>query len=153
STTFANKPPIDGPALATRAAVALKQVVDFDVTAGVLSDATYNFALDTTNADDVVYKSREATSGQPQLILNLTQNTAPVVHISAPASGTSVTLGTAVTFSATATDAESGNLSTSIAWTSSLNGPIGNGPTINVGALSPGTHTITARVQDAGGAI
>src|SRR5262249_23379695 len=58
-----------------------------------------------------------------------------------------------ITFSADATDAESGNLSSSITWLSSLNGPMGNGPSINVAALSPGTHTITARVQDAGDAV
>ncbi len=153
TTTFANKPTIDGPPLATRGSVALNAVVDYDVTPGVLTDGTYNFALDTTNADDVIFKSREAAAGRPALILNLTQDTAPVVHITAPASGTSVNLGTAVTFTATATDAESGNLGSSITWSSSLNGPIGNGPSISVAALSPGTHTITARVQDSGGAV
>ncbi|HKI05575.1 MAG TPA: DNRLRE domain-containing protein [Thermoanaerobaculia bacterium] len=78
-------------------------------------------------------------------------NTPPVVTITAPANGTSVTQGTSVTFSGTATDAEDGTISGSLTWTSSLNGIIGGGASFSTTTLSVGTHTITASVTDSGG--
>jgi hypothetical protein len=70
STTYNNRPAIDGPALFTQGPVG-HQEVDFDVTAAVTGDGTYNFAIDTTSTDGVDYQSREATTGQPVLILTL----------------------------------------------------------------------------------
>jgi carboxypeptidase T len=78
-------------------------------------------------------------------------NTAPAVTITAPANGASFAAGTAVTFSGTASDAQDGNLSSSLAWTSSLAGTIGSGASFSTSALSAGTHTITAAVTDSGG--
>src|SRR5439155_449557 len=83
------RPAVDGPTLASQASVALKQVVDFDVTTGVHGDGTYNFAIVTTSADEVIYNSREASSGQPQLILTLGENQTPYVRITAPPTGPS----------------------------------------------------------------
>ena len=77
-------------------------------------------------------------------------NTAPVVTITAPSGGTSVTQGSPVTFTATATDAEDGNLSAGVSWTSSLDGALGTGATLTR-SLSVGTHTITASVSDSRG--
>ena len=71
ATTFANKPAVDGPVLDSVAAVAANQVVDFDVTRAVTADGTISFAVTSTSTDDVVYQSREASSGQPQLVLTL----------------------------------------------------------------------------------
>lgn len=53
-------------------------------------------------------------------------NTPPVVDITAPASGSSFTVGTSINFTGTATDAQDGSLTAGLAWTSSINGPIGN---------------------------
>ncbi|MCB1035739.1 MAG: DNRLRE domain-containing protein, partial [Acidobacteria bacterium] len=78
-------------------------------------------------------------------------NTAPTVTITAPADGSSFTTGTSVTFSGTATDAEDGNISGSLSWTSSLDGAIGSGASFSTSGLSVGTHTITASVTDSGG--
>ena len=78
-------------------------------------------------------------------------NTAPAVTITSPANGSSSTLGQSVAFSATATDAEDGNLSGSISWTSDRHGVIGSGATITTSALALGTHTITAAVTDSDG--
>jgi hypothetical protein len=69
TTNYNNRPAIDGAGLGTKGTVASKQVVDFDVTAEVTADGTYNFALDSTSSDSVEYQSREATSGKPQLIV------------------------------------------------------------------------------------
>lgn len=78
-------------------------------------------------------------------------NTAPTVTITSPADGTSVTQGTSISFAGTADDNEDGNLSANLAWTSSLDGAIGNGASFSTAGLSVGTHTITAGVTDSGG--
>ncbi len=78
-------------------------------------------------------------------------NTAPTVAITAPANGSSFTAGTSVTFTGTASDAQDGNISAGLAWTSSINGAIGSGASFSTSALSVGAHTITASVTDSGG--
>ncbi len=98
------------------------------------------------SADSIdVYASGITIGGGPG-------NTPPTVAITAPANGTSVTQGTSVAFSGTANDTEDGNLSSSLTWSSSLNGNIGSGASFSTSALSVGTHTITASVTDTGGA-
>jgi hypothetical protein len=52
-----------------------------------------------------------------------------------------------VTFSGTANDAEDGNLSSQIVWSSNIDGNIGNGTSFEK-VLSSGTHSITAKVTD-----
>jgi hypothetical protein len=150
ATNHNNRPTIDGATLATKGSVAVNTVVDFDVTSGINADGTFNLGLTTTSSNDVIYGSREAASGQPQLILTLNQNQAPIVRIIAPPTGHKVVPGTTVNFAATANDAESGNLGAQIQWTSSLDGALGTGASINVSTLRAGTHTITARATDAG---
>src|SRR5207244_2231243 len=63
------QPAIDGPVLSTAAAVALGQVIDFDVTSAIQGDGVYCFALESPSADGVRYNSREAATGQPQFII------------------------------------------------------------------------------------
>ncbi len=152
STTYKTKPAVDGTKLGTQGAVTAGQVVDFDVLNPVRADGTYNFALTTTSSDEVVYASREATTGQPQLVLSLGQNTAPAVRITAPVTGSVVSVGLPVTFTGVATDAESGDLSSTIRWSSSRDGLFGVGASVTVG-LSGGVHTITAAITDAGGKV
>ncbi len=79
-------------------------------------------------------------------------NTAPTVNITAPADGTSVNAGDSVTFSGTANDAEDGNISGSLSWTSSIDGNIGSGASFSTSTLSVGNHTITASATDSDGA-
>jgi len=78
------------------------------------------------------------------------RNTAPSVAISSPSQGSSFSNGTAITFSGSATDKQDGDMSGSLAWTSSIDGLLGYGSTL-IRALSSGTHTITASVRDSGG--
>jgi extracellular elastinolytic metalloproteinase len=78
-------------------------------------------------------------------------NTAPTVSISSPENGSTYTEGDAVSFSGSASDTQDGNLSSSLAWTSSLNGNIGTGPSFSLDTLNVGTHLITAAVTDSGG--
>jgi hypothetical protein len=56
-----------------------------------------------------------------------------------------------VSFAASASDAQDGNISASISWSSSLDGPIGLGASFSTSLLSVGTHVISASVVDAGG--
>jgi len=151
TTTYRTRPLIDGPALAIKGKVLPKQAADFDVTSAVAADGTYDFAVDSTSSDWVRYGSREATSGKPQLLIALVQNLAPLVTITAPAPSATVDLGAAVTFSATAVDAESGDLGARIVWASDRDGILGSGTSITTASLSHGPHTITARATDAGG--
>ena len=75
-------------------------------------------------------------------------NTAPVVTITSPTANASFATGVAITFTGSATDAEDGNRTASLVWTSSLQGQIGTGGTFTVSTLSAGTHVITARATD-----
>ncbi len=153
TTTYNTRPAIDGAVLASAAKVVPKAVVDFDLTAGITTDAIYNLALSSASSDWVKYASREASAGKPQLLLTLAQNTAPLVTISTPAPGAVVALGSVVTLRATALDAEGGDLSSQITWRSDRDGALGTGATLAVSTLSPGVHLLSARVTDAGGAV
>jgi hypothetical protein len=80
-------------------------------------------------------------------------NASPVVAITAPAEGAAFRVNTAVTLSATASDAEDGDLSTSIRWSSDRSGFLGTGATLVTSALPSGTHRITATATDAVGGV
>ncbi|TMA61845.1 MAG: DNRLRE domain-containing protein, partial [Deltaproteobacteria bacterium] len=69
--TWNNQPAIDGPVLAAVGKVALKQGVDFDITAAIHGDGVYCFAIDTTSTDNVNYNSREATTGKPSVAITV----------------------------------------------------------------------------------
>jgi hypothetical protein len=75
----------------------------------------------------------------------------PTVTITSPGNGTSITLGQSVTFVATATDPEDGNISSGLSWLSDLDGVIGSGASFSTSALRGGAHVITASVIDTGG--
>lgn len=77
-------------------------------------------------------------------------NTAPTVTITAPSSGATFTQGTSITLSGSANDNEDGNITSSLSWTSSIDGALGIGGSVTR-ALSAGSHAITARVTDSRG--
>lgn len=74
----------------------------------------------------------------------------PVVTIVSPTNGLTSGQGRLVLFTGKAIDAESGNLTSALAWTSSLDGVIGGGAAVSR-ALSAGTHVIVASVTDSSG--
>ena len=76
-------------------------------------------------------------------------NAAPAVTITSPADGASFTSDSSISFAGSASDAEDGDLTGSLVWTSSLDGPIGTGGSFSA-TLSDGTHTISAAVTDSG---
>jgi hypothetical protein len=77
-------------------------------------------------------------------------NNPPVAAISAPVSGSSFAYNSTITFTGSANDAEDGNLTAALTWTSSINGTIGTGGNFSR-VLGPGAHTITASVTDSVG--
>ncbi|MDH3647975.1 MAG: PKD domain-containing protein, partial [Gammaproteobacteria bacterium] len=79
-------------------------------------------------------------------------NDPPTVVIDAPSPGSSFDEGVSVAFGGTANDTEDGDLTTSLAWTSDLDGQIGIGGSFSRSDLMPGLHTITATATDNAGA-
>ena len=77
-------------------------------------------------------------------------NDPPTVSITSPADGSTFDSEATITFEGTASDTEDGDLTASLSWTSSIDGPIGTGGSFST-ALSDGNHTITASVTDSGG--
>jgi Dockerin type I domain len=77
-------------------------------------------------------------------------NTPPTVQINAPANNAKFMNTDTVVLNASASDPESGNLSTAIQWSSSLQGNLGSGAQVSR-TLAVGVHVITASVTDGGG--
>jgi hypothetical protein len=75
-------------------------------------------------------------------------NQPPVLTVTSPAEGQSFLEGAVVSFSGSATDPESGNLSPAIKWTSNLDGQLHTGASFSRSDLSVGNHTITASIFD-----
>ena len=78
-------------------------------------------------------------------------NAAPNVSIIAPENQSMPFIGGDVDFIATANNAEDGNLSSSLAWVSDIDGTIDSGENFSTNILSKGVHIITASVTDSGG--
>ena len=80
-------------------------------------------------------------------------NTPPTVTITSPSGGSSFIQGDGVSFAGTAGDAEEGDLTVNLLWTSDIDGAIGSSGSFSTTSLSVGAHTITAMVTDGGGLI
>ncbi len=80
---------------------------------------------------------------------NGSSNSAPNLTITAPGNGVSFSTTQTITFTASASDSEDGDISSDIVWSSDLDGDLGTGSSLSV-SLTAGVHTITAMVQDSG---
>lgn len=80
--------------------------------------------------------------------LNFPFSAVPVVQITAPADDAVFDPGDLVTFTATATDTEDGDLTSSIQWSSSVDGALGSGGSFETSQLTTGVHTISASATD-----
>ena len=106
-----------------------------------LNDGNGGFTGDPdSSAEPLVYLSSQET----------VVNDSPIVSITNPADGSTHDSGATVLFEGTASDTEDGDLTSSLTWTSSIDGSIGNGGSFSF-TLSDGDHTITAKVTDSGG--
>ena len=81
-------------------------------------------------------------------------NTPPTLEITSPDDGASFLLGgaDAVPLRANVSDAEDGSSCCAVAWTSNLDGPLGQGRVRDVALGTEGTHVITAVATDGVGA-
>src|SRR5690606_21329029 len=75
-------------------------------------------------------------------------NKAPTLTIQNPKNGEEFTVGALISFQATASDPEAGNITGDIRWTSDRDGFLGAGSPVIRSDLSKGTHKITASVSD-----
>lgn len=74
-------------------------------------------------------------------------NLAPEVEITSPPTDLRIQLGDTVSLIATAFDAEDGDLSDGVSWTSDIDGPLGEAAMLTP-TLSEGEHQIVARATD-----
>ncbi|MBS2025685.1 MAG: PKD domain-containing protein [Deltaproteobacteria bacterium] len=111
----------------------------------------------TVGAHTLTLKATDAQGAQGAAQVSITvlaQNTAPTVTITAPASGSTFTQGDTIGLRGSATDAEDGPLSGSaLTWSSSLDGALGHGASLDFSSLRAGAHTITLSAADSGGRI
>ena len=76
----------------------------------------------------------------------------PTVTIASPTSGLTVHEGTPVQLAGSATDPQDGPLGeTALSWTSSVDGALGTGSSLEVASPSVGVHTITLTATDSDG--
>ncbi len=96
----------------------------------------------------IVYDSSGYPAYQVFNVTVMPGNGAPTLEITAPVHGAILEPGS-LQLSGWATDPEDGDLSSQIAWSSDLDGPLGSGtPSVS---LSVGEHVLTAEVVDSGG--
>lgn len=79
-------------------------------------------------------------------------NNPPLVTIIAPTENQSFNNGATVTLTGTGVDSEDGNLTgASLVWSSSVDGALGTGISLQTSSLTVGNHTLTLTGTDAGG--
>ncbi len=78
-------------------------------------------------------------------------NLPPSVSITSPTDGASFGTGSTILFEGSARDAEDGDLTESLVWTSTIDGEIGTGGSFSSSSLSDGSHILTASVVDLDG--
>ncbi len=131
--------------------VALMLSVDSTLTGTGVRQLLINTAVDLPSLDGKTVSGGMANAAAALAALGpVTPNDPPSVAISGPADGASFEEGASIAFSATASDTEDGDLTGSIAWTSSVDGAIGTGGSFSK-VLSVGIHVITASVTDSKG--
>jgi hypothetical protein len=107
-------------------------------------DGEMMFGTDPGNADtdgDGILDGAEASAGTDP------GDASPVVSITAPSSGSIFANGESITFTGSAIDEEDGDISSTIAWSSDIDGALGTGTSISV-TLSMNSHTVTAAATD-----
>lgn len=138
--------------------------IDSDRAGGSEEDRFRIKIWDRDNGDAVVYDNQAGEGDDADLtadgtrltrgsitIRNITRNEAPVVIITSPANGATFIETEGLLLSADAGDAEDGDLSAFVVWSSDLAGELGVGAGLPDVGLEPGLHTLTASVMDSGG--
>jgi hypothetical protein len=89
-----------------------------------------------------------AANDTARVTLNFPLSAVPTVTITSPPDSSVFDPGDPVTFVATASDPEDGNLTASIVWRSNLDGNLGTGGSVATSSLRAGVHLITASATD-----
>lgn len=107
-----------------------------------------------TGAHTITLKATDSDRAENTATISIiVANSPPVVSIIRPAENSVHQIGEFITFDVEATDSEDGTLSgEAIAWTSNLDGELGTGESLTINTLSIGTHTVTVKATDNGGA-
>lgn len=87
------------------------------------------------------------TAYRPQLYVDW--NSPPDISITSPTENV-FTTNDSITFTATATDLEDGDISSSIVWTDAMDGQLHIGSSFEYTFSTPGPHTVTASITDSG---
>ncbi len=97
----------------------------------------------------------EGLVGSATVTIVVNANQPPTIQITSPGDGYHVARTQTVRFIGVASDSVDGDLSASIQWSSSVDGSLGTGSSIDVPGLNltVGTHTITAKVTDSHGNV
>ena len=122
-----------------------------DVDGVIGTGGTFSTSALTPGAHVITATVTDAAGFEGSDSINLTVNDGPSVSITAPADGSNSNAGDSVSFVGTASDPEDGDLTSSLSWSSDVDGVIGTGGTFSTSSLSSGPHVITASVSDAGG--
>lgn len=122
----------------------------------LLTDGSFTYTPNAgfSGTDTFFYRADDgaAHSGTATVTISIDPvNETPQVTITSPSDGATFAPGAATFFTATASDAEDGDLSAGITWSSSLLGTLGTGSSY-AAILPDGSHTITASVTDSDGA-
>ncbi|MDQ7013369.1 MAG: S8 family serine peptidase [Planctomycetota bacterium] len=99
---------------------------------------------------DNTYGYGRINSYESLLLAGGMANTPPVITINSPANFSSFAEGTPVTFDSTTIDAEDGDISNLVTWTSTQDGLLGTG-NFTTSAMTEGLHFIDVSVTDSGG--
>ncbi|MFC1725690.1 SUMF1/EgtB/PvdO family nonheme iron enzyme [candidate division KSB1 bacterium] len=115
------------------------------------SESLYYHSYDDPDEYSVTLEVKDTEGNAESYSLNLTVETnfPPAVTITSPESGSEYNYGETITFTAEAADPEGETISSSsIIWTSSIDGTIGSGSSLVYSNLTPGTHIIIAEAKD-----
>ena len=83
--TWQKAPLLSGAPLSTLGAVAVNTWVEYNVTAAIQGNGTYNFAISSTSTNSVYFNAKEATTNRPVLVISLTKTVAGTSAEQAPA--------------------------------------------------------------------
>lgn len=133
-----------------------------NVKVGTMLSSPYEMAWDLSSYSDGTTISVYAratdingnTKSTPALTVTKGPSKPPVATMTSPSAGWTVMQGYLTSLSGTATDPEDGVLSgDKIIWSSSLQGKLGNGNTLNYRGFVIGNHVITMSAEDSDGNV